>query len=115
MDRNRTMHAIQIFLLLFQPPIVVLNVIVIEAEGLEAKDINGYSDPYCMLGILPTETSCKPEPLDDGGVYCGDEPEDDNTTSGSGQNMAVPKIAIASGSSISITIAGDSSIGTANR
>ena len=98
-----------------QPPIVVLNVIVIEAEGLEAKDINGYSDPYCMLGILPTETSCKPEPLDDGGVYCGDEPEDNNTTSGSGQNIAVPKITIASGSSISITIAGDSSIGTASR
>ncbi|CAH1987257.1 unnamed protein product [Acanthoscelides obtectus] len=37
-----------------QPPIVVLSVIVIEAEGLEAKDANGFSDPYCMLGIQPT-------------------------------------------------------------
>ena len=92
-----------------------MNVIVIEAEGLEAKDINGYSDPYCMLGILPTESSCKPEPLDDGGVYCGDEPEDNSSTAGSGQNMAIPKITIASGSSISITIAGDASIGAASR
>ena len=32
---------------------MVLNVVVIEAKGLEAKDINGYSDPYCMLGICP--------------------------------------------------------------
>ena len=25
----------------------------VEASGLEAKDCNGYSDPYCMLGICP--------------------------------------------------------------
>ena len=25
----------------------------VEAEGLEAKDVNGFSDPYCMLGIKP--------------------------------------------------------------
>ena len=62
-----------------KPPIVVLNVIVIEAEGLEAKDINGYSDPYCMLGIQPGEIKRKPMPLDDGGVYCGDEPEETET------------------------------------
>ncbi|KAG7211433.1 hypothetical protein KM043_010720 [Ampulex compressa] len=36
-----------------KPPIVVLSVVVIEAEGLEAKDANGFSDPYCMLGIQP--------------------------------------------------------------
>ncbi|XP_023290645.1 BAI1-associated protein 3 [Orussus abietinus] len=36
-----------------KPPIVVLSVVVVEAEGLEAKDANGYSDPYCMLGIQP--------------------------------------------------------------
>ena len=31
--------------------------VVEEAEGLEAKDANGYSDPYCMLGIRPTHPS----------------------------------------------------------
>ncbi|XP_070168038.1 BAI1-associated protein 3 isoform X1 [Polyergus mexicanus] len=36
-----------------KPPIVVLSVVVIEADGLEAKDVNGFSDPYCMLGIQP--------------------------------------------------------------
>lgn len=34
-------------------PIIILNVEVIEARGLEAKDANGFSDPYCMLGIIP--------------------------------------------------------------
>ena len=38
-------------------PIVMLNVVVAEASGLEAKDANGYSDPYCMLGIRPSPSS----------------------------------------------------------
>ncbi|XP_076272507.1 BAI1 associated protein 3 [Rhynchophorus ferrugineus] len=46
-----------------QPPIVVLSVIVIEAEGLEAKDANGFSDPYCMLGIQPMAAPSSPQPL----------------------------------------------------
>ncbi|KAL1417597.1 hypothetical protein MTO96_006151 [Rhipicephalus appendiculatus] len=40
-----------------KPPIPVLNVTVVEAQGLEAKDPNGYSDPYCMLGIQPCSNS----------------------------------------------------------
>ncbi|GLH13404.1 uncharacterized protein GBIM_17982 [Gryllus bimaculatus] len=45
-----------------QPPIVVLNVVVMEAEGLEAKDANGFSDPYCMLGIQPGSAGAGPPP-----------------------------------------------------
>ncbi|TRY68734.1 hypothetical protein TCAL_10740 [Tigriopus californicus] len=36
-----------------KPPLIVLNVVVIEAKDLEAKDSDGFSDPYCMLGIRP--------------------------------------------------------------
>ncbi|CAH1171241.1 unnamed protein product [Phaedon cochleariae] len=45
-----------------QPPIVVLSVVVMEAEGLEAKDANGFSDPYCMLGIQPMASPASPQP-----------------------------------------------------
>jgi hypothetical protein len=31
----------------------MLSAEVIEAKNLEAKDANGFSDPYCMLGIIP--------------------------------------------------------------
>ncbi|GAB6032649.1 hypothetical protein CHUAL_011527 [Chamberlinius hualienensis] len=34
-----------------QPPIIVLKLIIIEARDLEAKDPNGLSDPFCVLGI----------------------------------------------------------------
>ncbi|PVD39324.1 hypothetical protein C0Q70_01954 [Pomacea canaliculata] len=53
-----------------KPPIVVLNVTVIEAAGLEAKDADGYSDPYCMLGIMPGRSS---QDNDSGGVFSSDE------------------------------------------
>ncbi|CAK9797159.1 BAI1-associated protein 3 [Anthophora quadrimaculata] len=45
-----------------KPPIVVLSVVVVEAEGLEAKDANGFSDPYCMLGIQPGNTGAPLSP-----------------------------------------------------
>uniref|UniRef100_A0A672YCM3 C2 domain-containing protein n=1 Tax=Sphaeramia orbicularis TaxID=375764 RepID=A0A672YCM3_9TELE len=42
-----------------------LRVSVMKAKNLMAKDANGYSDPYCMLGILvgqsPRETEEKKE------------------------------------------------------
>ncbi|XP_037880919.1 BAI1-associated protein 3 [Glossina fuscipes] len=48
-DRHyRLLHATE-----EKPKVIVLTVVVIEAEGLEAKDANGFSDPYCMLGIQP--------------------------------------------------------------
>ncbi|XP_048248797.1 BAI1-associated protein 3-like isoform X2 [Haliotis rufescens] len=40
-----------------KPPIVILNISVIEAKGLLAKDADGFSDPYCMLGIQPSHPS----------------------------------------------------------
>ncbi|XP_029160484.1 BAI1-associated protein 3 isoform X4 [Nylanderia fulva] len=45
-----------------KPPIVVLSVVVIEADGLEAKDVNGFSDPYCMLGIQPSNAGAPLSP-----------------------------------------------------
>lgn len=42
---------IDIDFVLFQPPIVILNVVVIEAENLEAKDANGMSN-YCNVCVL---------------------------------------------------------------
>lgn len=41
---------IDIDFVLFQPPIVILNVVVIEAENLEAKDANGMSN-YCNVCV----------------------------------------------------------------
>jgi Ca2+-dependent lipid-binding protein len=51
-----------------QAPDIVLNVEVIKAEGLRAKDCNGLSDPFCTLYLsnVPTQrynTSVKSKTL----------------------------------------------------
>ncbi|XP_078347490.1 BAI1-associated protein 3-like isoform X1 [Oculina patagonica] len=38
-----------------EPPTCMMKVEVIEARHLEAKDANGLSDPYCMLGLMTEE------------------------------------------------------------
>ncbi|XP_061715227.1 BAI1-associated protein 3 [Cydia pomonella] len=50
-----------------RPPTVVLGCTVIEADGLEAKDANGFSDPYCMLGIQPASLPASPRASEDEG------------------------------------------------
>ncbi|XP_007937831.1 BAI1-associated protein 3 [Orycteropus afer afer] len=43
-------------------PAYALKVSVIRAKNLLAKDPNGFSDPYCMLGILPASGASPREP-----------------------------------------------------
>lgn len=38
-----------------EPPTCMMKVEVVEARNLEAKDANGLSDPYCMLGLMSDE------------------------------------------------------------
>ncbi|XP_038633526.1 protein unc-13 homolog D isoform X2 [Scyliorhinus canicula] len=38
-----------------KPPNAFLKITVKEARGLLAKDANGFSDPYCLLGVVITE------------------------------------------------------------
>ncbi|XP_056392530.1 BAI1-associated protein 3 isoform X2 [Hyla sarda] len=42
-------------------PIYALKVTVVQARNLLAKDANGFSDPYCMLGIMIVQSSKETE------------------------------------------------------
>ncbi|XP_053551277.1 BAI1-associated protein 3 [Bombina bombina] len=42
-------------------PIYALKVTVVQARNLLAKDANGFSDPYCMLGIMIVQNSKETE------------------------------------------------------
>ncbi|THD28058.1 hypothetical protein D915_001132 [Fasciola hepatica] len=56
----------------FKPPTFYLNVTVIEARGLEAKDIDGFSDPYCILGIIPGGSQINSEIMECGAMTAAD-------------------------------------------
>ncbi|XP_063790639.1 BAI1-associated protein 3 [Pseudophryne corroboree] len=42
-------------------PVYALTVTVVQARNLLAKDANGFSDPYCMLGIMIVQSSKETE------------------------------------------------------
>ncbi|KAH0821082.1 hypothetical protein GEV33_001709 [Tenebrio molitor] len=52
-----------------KPPIVVLSVVVIEAEGLEAKDANGYDAMKTELDYLRTDQQIHEERCQHFGIF----------------------------------------------
>ncbi|CAF4554622.1 unnamed protein product [Rotaria sp. Silwood1] len=64
-----------------KPPILILNVEIVEAKDLEAKDANGFSDPYCMLGIVPEMRHFLTTQQSNGGGLSSDEEGANTNTS----------------------------------
>ncbi|XP_052265684.1 BAI1-associated protein 3-like isoform X2 [Dreissena polymorpha] len=77
-----------------KPPIVILKATVLKAKNLEAKDADGFSDPYCMLGIMPVRGLQGVESSESGSLLSSDDensPKVKDKNSGAFKRFSVKK------------------------